>query len=302
MSAKAKDATKQLHEVEQRLKQLEAQPPRQQQDNGALAHQLAEANKRIEQYENDLRLTKYERSTEYREKYEKPYKDSLARAYRQVKELIAYEPNPEDPDNPKERAATQSDFDEVYSLPLGQATKLAKQRFGDAATIVLQHREKIRDHMENAFAAVEEYKGKAGDYEKQNQAQMAQREAGMSQMFTQATQAYAKKFTEMVAPREGDAEGNDLLTKGAQFAGYVFGGNEGVNPVDVVKRDARAYSWLSAYPRLARDVKSLKTQLSEAQKTIEELRSSGPGRPKPSAENAPQSDKGWEDAFERDVK
>ncbi len=277
MGKEKKAAVKELEEVKARLRQLESQPPRQQADNSALAQQLQAANQRIEQYEHDLRLTKYERSGEYRDKYEKP-------------------------DNPKERAATQSDFDEVYSLPLGQATKLAKQKFGDASGIVLQHLEKIRDHMESAFAAVEQYKNQGSEQEKMTQAQAAQREAGMAQMFTQATQSYAKKFSEMVSPRDGDTEGNDLLTKGQQFASFVFAGNENLNPVDVVRRDARAYSWLSAYPRLARDVKSLKTQLSEAQKTIESLKSSGPGKPKPSSETAPSPAKTWESAFDEAVK
>src|SRR5512139_3852974 len=59
---KAKQATERLTEMEGRLRQLEAQPPRQAQDNSALAAELAEAKKRLEQYESDLRLTKYERS------------------------------------------------------------------------------------------------------------------------------------------------------------------------------------------------------------------------------------------------
>lgn len=287
--------------MEVRLRQLEAQPPRQAQDNSALAAELAEAKKRLEQYESDLRLTKYERSQEYAEKFQKPYQNAVQRAYREVKELIAFEPNPEDPDNPRERTATQADFDEIYGMPLGQATRLAKQRFGDAAMIVLQHRQQIRQLAEAAYGAVEEYKTKGTEAEKRQQAEAAQREQGMGAMFQSALGMYAKRNPQLFSEIEGDTEGNGLLAKGRQFASMVFAGNEGLNPQQVVMRDARAFNWLSAYPRLARDVKKLQGELAEANKTIEGLRGSSPGKPKASVDATPKAPDNFLDAFERAV-
>lgn len=280
----AQKMTSKAATLENELKQARSQPPKQAEDTANLSKELAAAKKQLEEYEHNLRLTKYERSNEYREKYQRPYETAIARANKEVKELIAYEPNPEDPENPRERAATEADFAEIYNLPLGQATKLARARFGDAATIMLQHRQNIRQLAESAYQAVEEYRAKGGEEEQRTKAEAAQRETAMGQMFEKAREGHAKRAPKLFTERDGDEEGNSLLTKGRDFASSVFGGNEGLTPQQIAFRDGMAYNRLAAYPRLIRDVKKLEADLAEAQKTIEGLRSSGPGPAKGGAD------------------
>ena len=264
-----------------------------------MAQELAATKKRLESYEQDLRMTRYERSQEYKEKYEKPYKDAVGRAYSEVKELLVSEPNPEDPENPRERAATAADFDEVYSLPLGAANRLAKAKFGDAAGIVMQHRQTIRAAAQAGYAAVEEYKAKGSEYEKSQQAQQAQQSQGMLRMFTAAAEAYVKKNPELFLPRENDPEGNEIFQKSKAFADSVFSGNDGLQPHQIAMRDARAHSWIAAYPRVARDVKKLRMELDEKNKTIEALRGSGPGTPKPGLATTDKKVGTWEEDFNK---
>lgn len=308
MGKRAKRADMRAQELEMRVKQLEAQPPRQAEATSNMAAELAEAKKKLDQYENDLRLTKYERSGEYQEKYQKPYQAAVSRAYREVKELLVSEPKPNSqldengkPTEYIDRQATQADFDELYGMPLGPATRLAKQKFGDAAMIVLQHRQNIRQLAEQAFEAVEAFKGKASQVETQTKAQEAQRAEGMLRMFNFASEAHAKKNAEMFLPRDGDTEGNELLTKGRDFATSVFAGNDGLAPQQVAMRDARALNWLTAYPRLARDVKKLRGELDAANKTIEELRGSSPGKPTPSVEAPAKTAGSILDDFDKNV-
>lgn len=296
----AEKMTSKADKLQAKLAQLESQPPKQAEDTANLAQELATAKKRLEQYENDIRLTKYERSQEYAEKYQKPYQDAISRAYREVKELLVSEPNPDDPENPRERAATQADFDEIYGMPLGLATRTAKQKFGDAAMIVLQHRQQIRQLAESAYAAVEEYKTKGGEVETQTKAQQVQHEQAMKRMFDMATEGHAKRAPELFQERDGDDEGNELLTKGRNFAATVFSGNDGLTPQQVAFRDAMAYNRLAAYPRILRDLKKAQTELAESQKTIESLRSSGPGPVKPSAGKKEETpNESWETAFDK---
>jgi hypothetical protein len=300
MGARAQKAESEIASLKSKLTQLESQPPKQSEDNANLAQQLAAANKKLEQYENDIRLTNYERSAEYRDKYEKPYKDAIVSAYDDVKELIVYEPNPDGEGEPVERAATQADFNEIYALPLGQATRLAKTKFGDAAPIVLQHRANIRRLAQTAYAAVEEYKSKAGEVETKTRAERAQREEAMSSMFNAATEGHAKRTPDLYMERDGDNEGNELLAKGKQFASAVFGGNEGLTPQQVAFRDAMAYNRLSAYPRLVRDVRRLKLELEKANAAIDGLKGGGPGKPEGGKSSAgEQPAEGWSEAFDK---
>ena len=295
MGARAKKAEGEIQKLHSKISQLEQQPPRQTEDVANLAKELAALKKQNETYEQDIKLTKYERSREYEQKYQKPYSDAIAVAYRDVKELLAYDSNPEDPDSPIERQATQADFDELYGMPLGQATKVAKAKFGDAAAIVLQHRANIRRLAEDAVKAIEEYKTKGGEVETQSKAQEAQEKAAMRRLFQMATEGHAKRSPDLFQERDGDDEGNALLAKGKEFAASVFGGNEGLTPQQMAFRDASGYNRLAAWPRVLRDNKKLKGELAEAQKTIEELRGSGPGAPRA---GAPKHDAGGYKPFD----
>lgn len=286
MGSRAQKAETELAKMQARITQLENQPPRQAEDTANLAKELATAKKRLEEYEGEIRLTKYERSQEYAEQYRKPYEEAVARAYREIRELSIV-----DEESGTEKPATQADFDEIYQANLGQATRLAKAKFGDAAIIVLQHRQAIRQLAERAYNAVEEYKAKGGERETQTKAQAAQQQAAMQRMFTAAQEGHAKRSPETFNERDGDTEGNTLLGKGKEFAAAVFGGNEGLTPQQIAFRDAMAFNRLAAYPRLVRDVKKLKSELAEAQKTIEGLRGSGPGRPEPGTDK--QGEEGY---------
>ena len=62
-------------------------------------------------------------------------------------------------------------------------------------------------------------------------------------------------------------------------------------------RDARAFNWITAYPRMARDVKKLRGELAEATKTIESLRGSGPGKPKTTSGATEKKAGSWEEDF-----
>lgn len=299
---KAKAAAEEAEGLKQRLRQLEAQPPKQMQDNSAMAAQLAEAQKRLERYENDLRLTKFERSQEYRDKYEQPRVQAEAAAARDLKELVVYEPNPEDPENPRERPATAADFEQIYQLPLGKATTLANKMFGSAASIVLQHRATIKGLYEASFRAVEEHKGKGAEMEKAQQAQRAQYEQGMAALFGQAREFHAKKNSELYAEKPDDPEGNELLAKGRQFAEQVFGGTDGLTPQQIAMRDAAAYNRLAAFPRVMASLKKLTAENAELKATIEGIKSSGPGKPEPVTGGQVKTAGTWEDEFEKSVK
>lgn len=309
MGKRAKQAETELAQVRDRLKALETQGQNGS-DSKLLAEQLASANKRLEEYENEVRLTKYERSQEYKEKWEAPYKKAVDRAYRDVGELLVTvrEPNPNDPDHPieRERQATKADFDSVFQQPLGQATKLARQLFGDAASMVLDHRARIRELQEGAYNAVEEYRTKGLEQEKQNDALTKQQQAYIETAWQKANESMKAKGAEYFDERPDDAEGNELLAKGMAHAELAFD-NDALSRYPLPQQiaiHARVRNWAGAFPRLRRDVIQLRAQLAEAQRDIEQLRGSGPGKPAPGVDAQPSagSKKSLMEAFDDVVK
>lgn len=292
MGKRAKQAETELAQVRERLQKLEANGPNGN-DSKVLAEQLAVANKRLEDYENEVRLTKYERSNEYKEKWEMPYKKAVDRAYRDVGELLVTvrENNPNDPEHPieRERQATKADFDAVFQQPLGQATKLARQLFGDAASMVLDHRARIKELQEGAYSAVEEYRTKGVEHEKQTEARTKQEQAYIETAWKKANESMRAKGAEYFDERPDDAEGNELLQKGMAHAELAFD-HDALSRYPLPQQiavHARVKNWAGAFPRLRRDVIQLRAQLAEANATIEQLRGSGPGKPAPGVDPQP---------------
>lgn len=297
---KAQKYAKEVSQLKERLGQLEASGPQQGQDAVALTQEVARLKKSNEEYEGELRLTKYERSSDFREKFEKPAQQATARAYAKVTQLFVLEPNPDDPDNPKERQASKADFDEVYGQASdGLAWKIAKQKFGEAAPQVMGHREKVRELWENAYAAVEEHKAKGGEREQAMNALTHQQQIARNGAWQKVNDTFAKKNPELFGERDGDQEGNELIAKAAAFVDTVFSSDRNnYTPEQQIAMDARARNWALAFPRMRRDNQKLKADLAEAQKTIETLRGSGPGKPVPGSEGGEKKPKTMDEAFD----
>lgn len=278
MGTRAEQAEQNLSRLNAKIRELESRP-QQQADTKALTDELAATKKRLEEYEGELKVTRYERSGEYKEKYEKPYQNAVKNAYAEVGELLVNVPNPDDPENPRERQATTADFDEVYQLPLGPATKLAKQKFGDAAPIVIQHVKAIKDAAKAAMGAIEEHKGKSAEFEQQQTAQQKLEQEGRSQMFSQAVQAINQKYPTLFGERDGDSTWNENLNKGRHMADLAFGDRQGLTPQQSAILDAQIHARVSAFPAMRARMDTLEQQLAAKDKEIAELRGSGPGKP-----------------------
>lgn len=252
-------------------------------DVKALTDQLAQAKKQLESYEGEIRLTKYERSTEYKDKYEKPYQSAVAQAYADVDELIVTEPNADDPEHPHERKATRADFDEIYSMPLGQAGRVAKAKFGDSAFLVLQHRTAIKNAAKAAVAAIEEHKAKATEYEQQQTAQEKLQEEGRSQMLSMGIEAMQKKFPNLFGERDGDNEWNQAIEKGTQIASLAFSDRSNLTSQQSALLDAQVFNRVRGFGALHLDNAKLRAENEKLTKEIADLRGSAPGKPTPAA-------------------
>ena len=296
--AKAKKFAAELAQVRAELTQLKASPK---EDSSAVTEQLAAARKKIEEYENDARLTRYERSGEYKEKYEKPYQNSVRQAYSDVKELLVTETDPTNPEATKERAATPADFDEVYQLPLGPATKLAKQKFGDSAFIVLQHRTAIKNAAKAALDAVEEHKAKSTEYEQQQTANAKLKQEGSSRMFSTAIESLQEKYPDRFGERDGDTEWNETRTKGLAMADMAFSDRKGLTPEQGAVLDAQIHLRAAHYgAEMKRRIKA-ESEVEKLTAELAQIRGSGPGKTTPAGKTVDTKKKTWQEDFDEKV-
>lgn len=297
-----------LSAAEAKIAELEKQQvaPKESPDVAALTAQLSEATKKLQDAEGFLRLTRYERSTEYNEKYKAPWAQAQTRAERDVKQMVVYEPNPEDPDlPPTERVATGGDFDEIYNLPLGKAVTLAHKKFGAAqAPLVMQHYSRLHELAEAAYTAIQDHKSKGEEFEKQQTARQATERQAMDQLWTKTHEALLKKHGKWFDQRDGDTAWNEALAKGREIADMKFtDAYEKLTPQQKVALDAQIYHRAAAFPAVkawaSAQIAKLESDLTAANKTIEELRGSGPGKPIPNADTPREAPKNSMEAFDK---
>jgi hypothetical protein len=263
--------------------------PKSQQEREALAKKADDLQKRIDEYENRIRLTNYESSDEYRTKYLAPYQGAVSDANDVIKELVVSEENPETGEA-NDRPATWEDFQRLYELPLGHQAKEAKRMFGDGPNIVvMQHIASIKAAVKSATKAREEYATKAGEIEKSRMAEEAQKRERAAatnrevvEMWSKVNQALSENPNGQLfwGKDKDDQAANEALAKGFAIADKRFGPEyQKLSVPERVKLDAMIRHRVAGFSKLNYLLQKTNSELAEARKTIESLKASGPGRP-----------------------
>lgn len=297
---KAKELERQLAEkatIEAEYNELKAKVPQTQAEKAAIEKQLTTLRSEHESVMNQFKLIRYEKSPEYVEKYDKPYKAEIDSALSQIKELLVEVPDPngeigEDGVTVKvvERPATQGDFEAVFTQPLGAATKLAKKLFGDAAPIVLQHRQAIKDLASKAQTAISEYRTKHTEIEKQQGEQAIVERSNIEKLWKEANDRIA------VDPRgkvlwgedDSDPEIGKELQKGLALADKRFSASYNALPTpQKILLDATIRHRVAASYKLAHINRKLTADNEQLKKDIAELRDSAPGERRATGGEAP---------------
>lgn len=175
---------------------------------------------------SELRYANYEKSPEYKDTYVKPLHKAFQEAYESMTELEV------DQDGAT-RKATEEDFNSILNLPLGQAVKQAKSLFGDAATVVLQHRQKVLDAEHARKDAITNWKTKAEERDRTVSEQQQQILSSTRTRFSTYQETMAKKYPDLYSPSAPDAEGKPtdpegdaLLEKGDALVKKAWGLSE----------------------------------------------------------------------------
>jgi hypothetical protein len=282
---KASQFEKELTELRTKYGQLETEHPKTQAEKTQLATRLAQVEKAIAEKESVIKFLNYEKSQDYQDKYQKPYQDAVRSAYSDVKELTITEVDPNgqpDADGKRptrERAATAEDFEAIYQLPLGAATKAANERFGAAASIVLNHRAAIRKMAQSAVMALEDWKKTSKEREEKEATETTQRNDFVARTWEKVNTDLATKYPDQFAEVKDDVDGNAALQKGFNLADDFFNNRSRRTLEQNIIFDAQVRNRLANYPRLLQQVRKAKADLEQANKDLTELRGSGPGDP-----------------------
>lgn len=283
------ESDKRIAEFEKQIKALESKP----RDDAKLAElnaKLEAAEKRRTELEDHLRLVDYRKSSEFVDKYEKPYTEAWAGALKEIAELTVSDAEG------NTRPGNSQDLIALCNLPLGQAMAKAKEMFGELAPVVLAHRKSIRDLADAQAKAEGEAKNKSKEFfenrEKQTRAQAEQMQAQFRTLNDEAV----KKYPQWFGPAEGDEEGNKLLETGFKMADAAFSGQ--LKPEDAVRLHSAIRNKAAGFDRLVYRLNKAQGRIQELQKELDGFKKSEPG--KGDAEGKPKKvEVSWEDQIDK---
>jgi hypothetical protein len=284
LEAKAKDYETKHVELQKKLTE-----PRDWPEKKTYEEKLSEREKKLQEYEQHLRLTRYEKSQEYKDKYEMPYVNAFMAARDKAASLKVIErKNEEGVITQQSRKGTPEDFDEIFKIRDDDvAADRAVELFGEArAPMILWHREEVQKLQRLGNNAITEMSKKGQEWEKQQQelSQKQMTEAGA--MIDNFRNAAVEKYPTLFKEIDGDAKGNELLSKGKHLLDRVLqggkplaDGEQQMTNEEMAIAIAAVRNKAAGFDRLVYQLRNVQKERDDLKKRLEEFESSqgGPG-------------------------
>jgi hypothetical protein len=254
-------------------------------DYKAVQEELKSAKSRADDLESKIRFVSYKDSQEFKDSYEKPYVDAWITGRSRVAGMTVTV----DPDTGSTRQGKAEDFDQLMKIHSDDdAAEFAAVHFGNKASAVLYHRERVQELSAKADRAVEEYKTKGSEQEKQarEQSETFNKTVGteVGRLWTDTIKAAEEKYPQWSKPVEGDEKGNQLLAKGVELANKAFASFNVFDPrlskeqrAEMVKSHTALFNKAAWFDRLAYADAQKARKISELEKQLEDYKQSEPG-------------------------
>jgi exonuclease VII large subunit len=197
--------------------QKEAAKAKDDPEKKTLAERLAEREKRLADIEEELKYTNFEKTEEFKDRYQKPFLTAYEKGRKFVSQLQVVE-RKEQFDVEGEtrervlqpgRQATAADFDAVmrlYNFNPAEGSKLATQLFGEMAPDVKDYIRDTQRLYEAQESAKEEFRAKGSEREKAMGETHKRMTEEVTSAFNQALEMGPKKWPDRYGPKEGDAK------------------------------------------------------------------------------------------------
>lgn len=284
---KAKDA--EIAKLQTELKTAKSAPA-DDPEKKTLLENFEKAEKRRTELEKEIQFVAYQKSSEFADKYRKPYEEAWSKAVTELSELTI------ESEDGTSRTATAQDLMALSNMPLGEARKMAKQMFGDAADDVMAHRRTIRELSDKQTKALKDAETNSEARTKEQQTAALQQQQKIKTLWDSENKTWQDKFPKWFKPEDGDDEANALLAKGYELVDKAFS-NQGA-PEDRVRIHAEVRNKAAAFPKLALRLKQSRTRIKELETALAAYEDSEPasgegGKPR----SVKPSGSGMDEAF-----
>ena len=270
-----KELRDQYHKVKTDYERLKADHEKLRADpeKKRLSETIQQREKRIQELDDTIKQSAWERSDDFKTKYEKPLYDAYETGVRRVSQMKV---NVEDGEP---RPATKEDFDRIMSAPdPEQASQVIEELFGTGtkASSVAAMRDRVLDAAESKNIALSEYQKTFSANEKARMERVQQDQAQSSELWEFLNKKAAETHPEYFGEIEGDEKANELLTKGRERADLAFS-NPALPAKELVALHSEIRNKAAAYPRIVHLNQTMKARIAELEKELDAFKTSEPG-------------------------
>lgn len=247
------------------------------------ADKYAAIEKRNQELEQEMRFVNYSKSTEFQEKYQKPYEAAWKKWMGELGELMVT-----DSASGQERNLQPQDLLELVNMPLQKARAHAQDVYGAFADDVMSARKELRSLFDSQQTALEEARKMGEGWQARLQQEVGARRQALNNeigtVWKQSNEQAIKdtKYGKFFTPIEGDEEGNTRLSKGFEMADKAFS----VNPFDprltaeqraeIVQLHAAVRNRAAAFGRLSLQNSRLEQQVTKLKAELNKYKSAEP--------------------------
>lgn len=290
---KPKSGWQRYHEAEKQIKELNAKlaekekaaaVPSDHPDIARLRIEIQKREERLAEVENHLRYRDYEASTEYQEKYHKPYMEAATLATQWATEMRVQNAA----DGTIRNLSPEEFWKIVHQNDAATAQRVAEELFGEgnsAVNFVIERRNEVLRAHQRAENAKATFKKEGAERMRQQQEEFQRKGMERSTMFKKLMTEGIEKDPALYKPEEGDVEGNALLEKGFSLVDRVFSGGaplkEGdapMSPEQMIAAHAEIRNKAAAFDRVAHKNKAMRERIAELEKALEEYEASAPAK------------------------
>jgi len=255
----------------------------------SLSERLESALKEKQALEDEFRYVSYEKSPEFKSKYQQPFNDAWNRGRQMLSRLKVTDAEG------NSRAATADDFDSIMQNylhdPEAAATQL-EQMFGSRASLVTPHMLEVEKAGHAMNGAIEEYKKVGADREKQYHETSSKVSKEIESHWQSATkpESVPDQWKPFVLPKGQDKDGKPIDEEGDKMlerglAEFDRAARENARDPSLSKeqreailgRAAAMRNKAASFNRLVRDVKAGQARIAELEKELEGFKKSEPG-------------------------
>lgn len=264
-----------------------------------------EWNKTRAELENELKFANYERSQEYKDKYQQPFLKAYDQGQKLITALTLKEPDQKDEfggiiEAGKSRKGTEADWDKLMTIQDEEAAStFIAEHFGNSAARVTILRDKVLELHGQMRTAVEDFRKQAGERETQFRDLITKQQKEVSERWHAANARAAEKYPQYFAPDPADTKGNALLEQGIRLTDLAFGVldpsefsklppaiqaklvNGRLPPGEMTLLHSAIRNRAAAYDRLVARLKQGEAEKKEFQEKLAGYEKSEPGRGQP---------------------